>query len=234
MRIVHALFLSGSWQAGEFGCTLIATSNERISRFAGKKEIPMARTHIIRPVLGRLTMRLAGATIMGALFLAPATPAARAASATRFVSQRYGYSITLPGHSGRWSKQLARGNWLGTSIGGLNAPGFDIFTDGRTSREYLVAALSGTWSLSEWTHIAVGTRADVCGSLQSLPNTTLGGAKARMSTWTCSDGYRIVDATALHAGHGYFFLVISPISLSRTSDIDAFQVARQSFQFLHA
>jgi hypothetical protein len=177
---------------------------------------------------------LALAMIVGALFLVPATPLAHAASGAKFMSQRYGYSIVLPGNKSRWFVNLAVRNWTSGSIGGLDSPEFDKYSDLHTSRTYNIAAVPGAWSLAKWSHFATSARASICAGPQSLPNTTLGGAPARVFTWTCPDGYRIVAGTALHGNRGYFMLVISPIALSRASDVSAFQVVRRSFRFLNA
>jgi hypothetical protein len=200
-----------------------------VARTCADKEKRMAGTHIIRRALAPW---LVLTTILGLLFLVPVAPAVRAASTAKFVSQRYGYSIVLPGSKSRWFVNLAVRNWTSGSIGGVDSPEFDKFSDLQTSRSYNIAAVPGTWTLAKWSTFATSARASICAGPQSLPNSTLGGAQARMFTWTCPDGYRIVAGTALHAHRGYFMLVISPIGLSRASDLNAFQVARRSFRFL--
>lgn len=186
------------------------------------------------PSARRSALSAALTAIAVALPLVPAAAAAKAPPTTRFVSKRYGYSILLPGSSSRWSPSLALRNSTSGTIGGIDSPEFDNFTDLYSSRHYLVAAVPGSWSLSRWTAFAMRARSEVCGAPQSLPSSTLGGAQARVFTWVCSDGYRIVGATAVHAHRGYFMLVISSIGQSRVSDLAAFQVARRSFRFLRA
>lgn len=171
---------------------------------------------------------LAGATVV---LLSGCGATAAKAPTTSFVSKRYGYSVALPGHAGRWYSRPALANWTTGTIGGVDSPGFDVYTDLRSSQNYLFAAVPGKWSLPRWTDYAMSSRAEICSLPQSLPNSTLEGAPARVFTWTCSDGYRIVGLTALHASRGYFMLVISPVALSRASDLDALRTAQRSFRF---
>jgi hypothetical protein len=178
--------------------------------------------------VARIVVPLAGVT---AILLSGCGAAAAKAPTTTFTSRRYGYSIGLPGHSGRWYSRPALASWTTGTIGGIDSPGFDVYTDLRSSRNYLLAAVQGKWSLSRWTDYAMSSRSEICSLPQSLPGSTLDGAQARVFTWTCSDGYRIVGLTALHARRGYFLIVIAPIALSRVSDLDALQAARRSFRF---
>jgi hypothetical protein len=64
-----------------------------------------------------------------------------------------------------------------------------------------------------------------------MSNTSLAGASTRIVTWLCSDGYRVLALTALHARRGYVMLMASPTALSRASDLHAFDAARRSFRF---
>lgn len=159
-------------------------------------------------------------------------PVAVAASHTTFVSKRYGYSIVLPGSSTRWSARFATVNWTSDSIGGLGSPEMDAFTDSRTGRTYLLAARPSR-SLKQWTAFVVSAHpSPPCGRAHFLPDTTLAGLRARVHTVSCSDGYTVFVATALHARSGYMLLVASPTALSRAADFHAFEAARRSFRFL--
>lgn len=164
--------------------------------------------------------------IVAGLVLAPST----LAGGTTFVSKRYGYSLRLPGGSSRWLSSLATENW---SSGGIEhgSPGFDTFTDLRKGRIYFLAARAGRSSLGRWTAFVVSARPAVCGAPRSLPRSTLAGEQARVLMWSCSDGYRVIVTTALHAHRGYVMLVASQTTLSRASDLRAARAARRSFRF---
>lgn len=169
------------------------------------------------------------------LTLASAVLIAGAAAATpdtKFVSKRYGYSIVLPGSSSRWSASFASSDWTSDSIGGLASSEMDAFTDARTGRTYLLAARPSR-SLERWTAFVVSAHpSPLCGAARFLPDSTLAGSRARVHTVSCSDGYRVFVATALHGRRGYMLLVASPTALSRAADLHAFDAARRSFRFL--
>ena len=155
-----------------------------------------------------------------------------ASPGTKVVSTRYGYSIVLPSSFSRWNRRLATVSWTSDSIGGLDSPEMDAFTDQQTERVYLLAARPST-SLQRWTAFVVAAHPSVCGRARFLPDSTLAGTQARVHTVSCTDGYRVFVITAVRAHRGYMLLVASPTTLSRTSDLRAFDAARRSFQFLH-
>jgi hypothetical protein len=165
-----------------------------------------------------------------ALLLAPA---AAARPTTKFVSKRYGYSIVLPGRHSRWAATFATEDWSSDLIGGIGAPGIDTFSDLKTGRSYLLTARQTELSLQQWTEFAVSARSPLCGTPQPLPDATLGGAPGHVSSWSCSDGYRAIEISALLAGRGFLMLVASPTPLSGTSDARAFDAARRSFRLVH-
>jgi hypothetical protein len=157
---------------------------------------------------------------------------AAATPQTRFVSKRYRYSIVLPGGSNRWLSSLATVNWTSGSIE-HGSPEFDTFTDLQTGRFYFLADRPSGSSLQQWTAFVISARpSPVCGAPRSLPNSTLGGSRARVLTWSCADGYRVFVITALHAHRGYVMLVASLTTLSRGSDLRAFDAAQRSFRYL--
>ena len=179
---------------------------------------------------GRISRRVGAccAVAFALLFVlvAAATPG------TRFVSKRYGYSIVLPGERSRWLSSLATVSW---ASGGIEhgSPSFDTFTDLRGGRIYFLAARASRSSLQQWTAFIVSARpSPPCGAPQPLPSATLAGSPARVLTWSCTDGYRVLVTTALHARRGYVMLVASPTTLSRASGLRAFGAARRSFRFL--
>jgi len=60
----------------------------------------------------------------------------------------------------------------------------------------------------------------------------LSGTPAHLLTWSCRDGYSAMGITALRANLGYFMIVASRTTGSRTSDRTAFSGARASFRFV--
>lgn len=219
-----------SWHPGQTGRYHPAEPSSTAGLQRSEEDVLIHRCVSISPAVCIVVLF----TIALALLLSGCSaPTAKAPPTTTFVSKRYGYSIALPGHSARWYNRPALANWTSGSIGGIDSPGFDTFTDLKLSRNYLLAAVPGRWSLSRWTDFAMSARSEICGLPRSLPSSTLDGARARVFTWSCTDGYRIIGATALHAGRGYFMLVISPIADSRSADLDAFQATRRSFRFRH-
>jgi hypothetical protein len=158
-------------------------------------------------------------------------PLANARPAAKFTSKVYGYSITLPGQSSRWNAHPAIVAWTGTSIGGIGSPSIDTFSDQSTGRSYLLAARRTSSTLGEWTQFVTRARANVCQKPRPVGSSNLGGAAARVVTWSCSDGYRVYVIAALHAKRGYFMLVASPTALSRASDLRALAEARKGFRF---
>jgi hypothetical protein len=197
---------------------------------------PSQRRVLVRAHRKRL-LSIIGFVVLTALTLAAASPAAGAALATtKFVSKRYGYSIVFPGGSDRWYASFASVNWSSRSLAGRGSPDLDTIYDLRTGRVYLLAARPSGSSLQQWTEFVISARPPDCGAPpQWLPNARLAGARARVLTWSCTGGSteEVFAITALHAHRGYFMFLASPATLSRTSDLHAFDAARRSFRFLH-
>ena len=160
-------------------------------------------------------------------------PAAASAPNTKFVSKQYDYSIVLPGNSSRWLSTFARVTWSTGTIS-PDAPAFDTITDLRTGRLYIIGArrLPAGSTLEKWTAIFLRNRGPNCTTHPSLSNSKLSGTRARLLTWSCTDGYNAIGITALHAHLGYFMIVASRTTSSRASDRTAFSGARASFRFL--
>jgi hypothetical protein len=170
------------------------------------------------------------ALFCGTALAALLVQAASAQPAKTFVSKQYGYSIVLPGDSGRWDARLAVVTWS-VDVFDHDSPAFDDFTDHKTGRFYFLAARPYGSSLARWTKFVVSARPGICGAPRLMSNTSLAGASARMVTWLCSDGYRVLALTALHSRRGYVMLMASPTAVSRVSDLSAFDAARRSFRF---
>lgn len=162
-----------------------------------------------------------------------AIPPAAARPTATFVSKLYRYSIVLPGATSRWSTSFATQRWLDASIPGIGDPQLDTFTELKTGRTYLLAARPTRSSLEKWTKFVIAARPPVCVEPTSPKRATLAGEPAEVVTWSCTDGYRVIVITALHAGRGYFMLQASQTtgSTSPTSDLPAFNAVRQSFRF---
>jgi hypothetical protein len=213
---------------------IIGREHGRLAR-AGKKKLVLlaglraTRAPVYRAKAGRWVAALC--VVASALVL---VPAAAAAPTTKFVSKQYGYSIVFPGGSSHWTSSFAFVRWSTGTIS-PGAPAFDTFRDLRVGRLYIIGArrlLAGS-TLAKWTAIFVSNRGSNCATRpSSLSSSTLSGAPARVLTWSCTDGYKAIGITALHAHRGYFMIVASRTTSSRASDRTAFNAARTSFRFL--
>ena len=168
--------------------------------------------------------------IVSALVLVPASASA---PSTKFVSKQYGYSIVLPGDSSRWLSSFALVTWSTGTIS-PDAPAFDTFTDLRTGRLYIIGArrLPAGSTLGKWTALFLRNRGPNCTTRASFSNSKLSDKPARLLTWPCTDGYKAIGITALHANLGYFMIVASRTTSSRAANRTAFSGARASFRFL--
>jgi hypothetical protein len=160
-----------------------------------------------------------------------AVPSAAARPTATFVSKLYRYSIVLPGATNRWVPTFATQRWPGGSIPGIGDAQLDTFIDFKSDRTYLLAARPTGSSLEKWAKSVIAARPSVCVKPTSPKRATLAGEPAEVVTWSCTDGFRVIVITALHAGRGYFMLQASPTGLARTSDLPAFNATRQSFRF---
>ena len=214
---------------------IIGREHGRLAR-AGKKKLVLlaglraTRAPVYRAKAGRWVAALC--VVASALVL---VPAAAAAPTTKFVSKQYGYSIVFPGGSSHWTSSFAFVRWSTGTIS-PGAPAFDTFRIcGSTPPVANIGArrlLAGS-TLAKWTAIFVSNRGSDCATRpSSLSSSTLSGAPARVLTWSCTDGYKAIGITALHAHRGYFMIVASRTTSSRTSDRTAFNAARDSFRFL--
>jgi hypothetical protein len=161
-----------------------------------------------------------------------------ASTRTRFVSKLYAYSIALPGTPAQWDVNSAQSAWSSGPI----EPGwasFDTYTQTATERAYVIGSrqlLAASKTLTRWTSFVISKRPSHCrgAPVRHIAKSMLSGAAARLFTFSCNDGYRVVAVTALHGGNGYFVFFASPTSFSLTSDRRAFTAARRSFRFLSA
>ena len=134
---------------------------------------------------------------------AASQPAATQASTTtastpqRFVSDRYGFRVTLPAG---WSGTDATIDWPGESLGGLGSPLFANTTDPALSRYFVAAAapVAAGMDLPGWKAAMVRGTPPVCSDPSPGEQTTLGGEPALAWTHACSDGYDVNLLAALH------------------------------------
>jgi hypothetical protein len=152
------------------------------------------------------------------------------APAQKFVSERYGFRITL---TADWSEADALVDWNGTELQGLASPAWARFTDpaaGLTLVAAAARAAKGT-QLAEWQAAMVRAAPAVCSDSSSVEKTTLGGEPALAWTATCSDG----DANKLAALHGKRGYMILLGSLTVNDDAEdrrrIFESIRRSFRF---
>jgi len=158
--------------------------------------------------------------------------AAQAAPTTTFVSKQYAYSISFPGGAGGWSASYAFAPWSTDSIE-PGSPAFDTYLDTHTGRRFAIAARrppTGA-TLGKWTAYTVGTVSSTCTKPKDFSNSTLGGAPARVFTWTCPAEFSVFAIAAVHGSLGYFMFVSSPLGLSQASNESAFEAARSFFRF---
>ena len=172
---------------------------------------------------------------------APATTAAAtesasttsASSTTEFVSEKYGFAVTLPE---TYADVDATVTWEGKHMGTPGSNQFADFPDFAAHRFLMGAATTvpaGT-KLADWQATMVEGTPDVCPppSPSSVQNTTLGGEPALLWTVKCSDGYDVIPLVALHGDQAYLFLMGSATANDDAEDQQIFDHARQSFRFM--
>ena len=152
------------------------------------------------------------------------------ATVHEFVSDRYGFRITLPAG---WTATDAVVDWTGAQLEGLASPGWARFTDPVTNRTLIVAAArvaQGT-KLGAWQAAMVRAAPAACSDSSSAQESTLGGEPALAWTADCSDG----DAeklAAVHGGLGYMMLFSSVTASDDAEDRRrVFESIRPSFRF---
>jgi hypothetical protein len=153
-----------------------------------------------------------------------------AARSQKFVSQRYGFRVTL---AKDWSEDDARIAWNGKKLQGLGSAAFANFTDPATGRTLVVGAArvaNGT-RLAQWRTAMVRAASVFCTESPSAKHTTFGGEAAMAWTATCTDGYHVTKLAALHGTLGYIILLASPTANDNATNRRAFESIRRSFRF---
>jgi hypothetical protein len=145
------------------------------------------------------------------------------------VSDRYGFSITLPTGS---VPVHATKDWDASCLCGLDDPTWDgAWVDHRT----LVVgatAVGSSMDLARWRARMVKLAPDVCQDSAAARKVTIGGGDALEWTASCSDGYEVIKLAALHGGRGYVVLFASPSSDGLADNQTAFDSLMRSFEYV--
>lgn len=152
--------------------------------------------------------------------------ASEAANAKRFVSKRYGYSLTL---TTAWTVYQPKQPWSG----GTPFPDtVDTYSGPVAGRSLLAAArrLPAGRSLDDFTADVIKKTPGNCGRPESNVATRLGGKPARLFTHHCSRGWYLINVTALHRGWGYVFISASTAGHDR-GDRAVFHRALKPWRF---
>jgi hypothetical protein len=153
-----------------------------------------------------------------------------AAAPKHFVSNRYGFGVTL---TKDWSEADAKVDWDGKMLQGVNSPAFANFTDAVTGRHLVVAAApvaKGT-QLAQWREAMVRAAPPVCSESSHARTTMLAGEPALAWTTTCSDGYDGNKLAALHGNRGFMIILASMAANDDRVDRSIFESIRRSFRF---
>lgn len=164
-------------------------------------------------------------TLLVAIALVGAA-AGEAASSKRFVSKRYGYSLTL---TTAWSVAQPTQPWSG----GTPLPNTVDTYSGPVFGRYLLAAalrVAADTTLAGFTADVLETIPGNCGKPQSNVAAKLGGEVARLFTHRCSHGPRLIYVTAVHRDTGYVFVSYSSVGNDRGDRI-VFYRALKSWRF---
>jgi len=155
-----------------------------------------------------------------------AAAASSAASSERFVSNRYGYSLTL---TTTWSVDQPKQPWNG----GTPLPHtVDTYSGSVYGRWLLAAAmrLAAGKTLEDFTADVLETIPGNCGKPESNVAAKLGGEPARLFTHHCSHGWYLIYVTAVHRDRGYVFVSASTARNDRGDRI-VFYRALKSWRF---
>jgi hypothetical protein len=159
-----------------------------------------------------------------------AYPSRIAAVTKEFVSDRYGFAVTLWSD---WQEQDATVDWPGVYLEGQGSHEFANFWDAGGDRTLLVGAApvpAGT-QLAEWQAAMVRGTGAACTESATTEATTLGGEPALAWTAKCSDGYDVNKLAALHGNRGYMMYLPSDTANSDAEDGRIFDEIRTSFRF---
>ncbi|MDQ6796279.1 MAG: hypothetical protein M3067_15965 [Chloroflexota bacterium] len=185
------------------------------------------------PALGfrfsRLTIAASLCVALVAAGCASAVPGSTKPQAETFVSDRYGFSVTLP--TGSLTGHATVG-WDASCLCGLGDPAWDhASVDSRTLVAGATAVDSAT-DLARWRARIVKLAPDICHDSEAATAVTIGGENALEWTASCSDGYNVIKLAALHGGRGYVVLFASSSSDGLADNQTAFDSLMSSFKYV--
>ena len=155
------------------------------------------------------------------------SPSSSKTQAETFVSDRYGFSITLPAGSSTGHATMA---WDATCLCGLGDPAWDhASVDDRTLVVGATAVDSGV-ALARWQAFIVRLAPAVCQESEAATTVTIGGENALEWTASCADGFNVIKLAALHGGLGYVVLFASPSKDGLVANQTAFDSLMSSFE----
>ncbi len=134
-----------------------------------------------------------------------AAPKRQAAVTKVFSSTRYPYKVEVPAGwftPDRFAEET-KGEWDGV-LYPLD-PGVDTFADAQGQHRLSIAAreMEPGFGLRRWTNqVARGVPAP-CGRPEARGKREVGGEKAVVLSYHCSDGYYVILVTAVHEGSGF-------------------------------
>jgi hypothetical protein len=157
------------------------------------------------------------------------SPSSTKPQAETFVSDRYGFSITLP--SGTPTGHATVG-WDASSKYGLEDPAWDYASLGFRTLVVGATAVDSAMDLPRWRARLVELAPTVCHDSEAATAVTIGGEDALEWTSSCSDGYNGILLAALHGGRGYFVLLASLTSERLADNQTAFDSLMNSFEYV--
>jgi hypothetical protein len=156
-------------------------------------------------------------------------PSSTQPQAETFVSDRYGFSITLPTGTPTGHATVA---WDASRKYGLDDPAWDYASLGFRTLVVGATAVDSAMDLPRWRARIVELAPTVCHDSAAATEVTIGGEDALEWTSSCSDGYNGVLLAALHGGRGYFVLLASPSSDGLADNRAAFDSLMSSFMYV--
>ena len=157
------------------------------------------------------------------------SPSSTKPPAETFLSDRYGFSITLPTGSSTAHATVA---WDASCLCGLDDPTWDrAVMNGRT----LVVgatAVDSAMDLARWRARIVELAPAVCHDVEAATEVTIGGENALEWTASCSDDFNVIKVAALHGGRGYVVLFASDSSAGLADNQTAFDSLMSSFEYV--
>jgi hypothetical protein len=156
-------------------------------------------------------------------------PSSTKPQAETFVSDRYGFSITLP--TGSVTIHATK-DWDASCLCGLDDPTWDrALVDDRTV-VVGATAVESAMDLVRWRARMVELAPTVCHDSGAASKATIGGGDALEWTASCSDGYQVIKLAALHGGRGYVVLFASPSNDGLADNQTAFDSLLRSFEYV--